>query len=98
MGQARTQFVPSHFSVGQRNQFPLRGATQAPSVVQTGQRGQGTGRGHVQGSQARTSGTQGRVYAMVPEDERADQPDVQGMFLLLYGLIGALCSLLLHRV
>ena len=36
VGQARTQVVPSHSSVGQRNQFPLRGATQAPSVVQTG--------------------------------------------------------------
>ena len=39
VGQARTQDVPSHSSVGQRNQFPLRGATQAPSAVQTGQRG-----------------------------------------------------------
>ena len=29
VGQARTQVVPSHFEVGQRNQFPLRGATQA---------------------------------------------------------------------
>ena len=98
VGQARTQVVPSHSSVGQRNQFPLRGATEAPSAVQTGQRGQGMGRGQVQSSQTRTSGTQGRVYAMVPEAERADQPDVQGMFLLLYVLIGALCSLLLHRV
>ena len=98
MGQARTQVVPSHSSVGQRNQFPLRGATQAPSAVQTGQRGQGMGRGQVQGSQARTSGTQGRVYAMVPEAERADQPDAQGMFLFLHVLIGALCLLLLHLV
>ena len=47
------------------------------------------GRGPVQGSQARTSGTQGRVYAMVPEAERADQLDVQGMFLLMHVLIGA---------
>ena len=47
------------------------------------------GRGQVQGSQARTSGTQGRVYAMVPEAEHADQPDVQGMFLLMDVLIGA---------
>ena len=84
--------------MGQRNQFPLQGATQAPSAVQTGQRGQGMGRGQVQGSQARTSGTQGRVYAMVPEAERADQPDAQGMFLLLLVLIGALCLLLLHLV
>ena len=89
VGQAQTQVVPSHSSVGQRNQFPLRGATQAPSAVQTGQRSQGMGRGQVQGSQARTSGTQGRVYAMVPEAEHADQPDVQGMFLLMNVLIGA---------
>ena len=98
MGQARTQVVPSHSGVGQRNQFPLRGATQAPSAVQTGQRGQGMGRGQVQGSQARTSGTQGRVYAMVPEAERVDQPDAQGMFLFLHVLIGALRLLLLHLV
>ena len=39
VGQARTQVIPSHSSVGQRNQFQLRGATQAPSAVQTGQRG-----------------------------------------------------------
>ena len=56
-GLARTQVVPSHSGVGQRNQFPLWGATQAPSTVQTGQRGQGMGRGQVPGSQARTSGT-----------------------------------------
>ena len=98
MGQARTQVVPSHSSLGQRNQFLLRGATQSPSTVQTGQRGQDTDRGQVEGSQVRPSGTQGRVYAMVPEAERADQPDVQGMFLLLHVLIGALCSLLLHLV
>ena len=84
VGQARTQVVPSHSSVGQRNQFQLRGATQAPSVVQTGQRGQDMCRGQIQSSQARTSGTQGRVYAMVPEAERADQPDAQGMFLFLH--------------
>ena len=47
MGQARTQVVSSHSSVGQRNQFPLRGATQVPSEVQTGQRGQVMGRGQV---------------------------------------------------
>ena len=36
IGQARTRDVPSHSNVGQRNQLPLRGATQAPSAVQTG--------------------------------------------------------------
>ena len=56
------------------------------------------GRGQVQGSQVRTSGTQGRVYAMVPEAEDTDQPDAQGMFLFLHVLIGALCLLLLHLV
>ena len=38
------------------------------------------GRGQVQSSQARTSGTRGRVYAVVPEAEHADQPDMQGTF------------------
>ena len=57
VGQGRTQVVPSHSSVGQRNQFPLRGVTQAPSVIQTGQKGQRMGRGQVQRSQARTSRT-----------------------------------------
>ena len=56
------------------------------------------GRGQVQDSQARTSGTQGRVYAMVSEAERTDQPDVQGMFLLMHVLIGSLCLLFLHLV
>ena len=98
MGHAQSQVVPSHSSVGRRNQFSLRSATQAPSAAQTGQRGQGMGQGQVHNSQARTSGTQGSVYAMVPEVECVDQPDVQGMFLLLHVLIGALCSLLLHLV
>ena len=38
------------------------------------------GRGQVQSSQARTSGTQGRVYAVVSEAEHADQLDMHGMF------------------
>ena len=44
------------------------------------------GRGQVQGSQAKTSGTQGHVYAMVPEAKHADQPDMHGMFLRLHVL------------
>ena len=40
------------------------------------------GRGRGQGSQAETSGTQGRVYAITPQTEPADQPVIQGMFLL----------------
>ena len=57
VGHARTQFVPSHSGICQRNRFQSQGATQAPSVVQMGQRGQSMGRGQVQGPQARTSGT-----------------------------------------
>ena len=38
------------------------------------------GRGQVQSSQARTLGTQGHVYSVVPEAEHADQPDMQGTF------------------
>ena len=98
MGQARTQFVPSHHSVGQRNQFQSQSAMPAPPVVQMGQRGQVMGRGQVQGSQARTLRTQGHVYAMVPKAERTDQPDMQGMFLPLHVLLDALYSLLLHLV
>ena len=40
------------------------------------------GRGRGQGSQAGTSRTQGRVYAIVLPTEPADQPALQGMFLL----------------
>ena len=39
------------------------------------------GRGQAQSSQVRTSGTQGRVYAVVPEAEHADQPDMQVHFI-----------------
>ena len=38
------------------------------------------GRGQVKSSQARTSGTQGHVYAVVPKAEHADRPDMQGTF------------------
>ena len=38
------------------------------------------GRGQVQSPQARMSRTQGRVYAVMPEVEHADQPDMQGTF------------------
>ena len=46
------QFIPPHPSTGQMNQFPFRGAIQAPSTAQVGQRGQSVGRGQVQDSQA----------------------------------------------
>ena len=45
------------------------------------------GRGRLQGSQAGTSGSQGRVYAITPQTELANQSDIQGMFLLC--LLGA---------
>ena len=40
------------------------------------------GRGRGRGPQAGTSGVQGRVYAVTPHAELADQPVIQGMFLL----------------
>ena len=40
----------------------------------------GTGRGR--GPQAGTLGVQGRVYAVTPQAESADQPVIQGTFLL----------------
>ena len=42
------------------------------------------GRGRIPGSQAGTLGIQGLVYAVVPQSEHADQPDLQGTFLLLH--------------
>ena len=40
------------------------------------------GRGRGRGPQAGTSGVQGRVYAITPQAESADQPVIQGTFLL----------------
>ena len=40
------------------------------------------GRGRGRGPQAGTSGVQGLVYAVTPQDESADQPVIQGTFLL----------------
>ena len=40
------------------------------------------GRGIGQGPQARTSGMQGRVYAITPPAESTNQPIIQGTFLL----------------
>ena len=40
------------------------------------------GRDQAQSSQARTSRTQGGVYAVIPPTELADQPVIQGTFLL----------------
>ena len=44
--------------------------------------GQGMGRGRGQGSQAETSRTQGRVYAITPQTKLVDQSVIQGTFLL----------------
>ena len=52
------------------------------------------GQGQGQGSQARTSGTQGRVYVVVPQAERADQLVMQGIFSYVHLLFDASCSLL----
>ena len=40
------------------------------------------GRGRGRGLQARTSGVQGHVYSISPPIESADQPIIQGTFLL----------------
>ena len=45
-----------------------------------GPKGQSVGQGQAQSSQVRTSGTQGRVYAIVLEAEHADQSNMQGTF------------------
>ena len=70
------QFIPPHPSMGKRNRFQSQGAIQAPSATHMGERGKSVGRGQVQSSQARTSGTQGHVYAVVPEAEHADHPNM----------------------
>ena len=62
--------------MGQRNRFHSQGSIQAPSAAQMDQRGQNVGRGQAQSSQVRTSRTQGRVYAVVPEAEHTDQLDM----------------------
>ena len=53
------------------------------------------GRGQVQGPQARTSRTQGHMYAIVLEAKRADHPDRQGIFLLLHMLFKLGCIILI---
>ena len=90
------QFIPPHPSMGQRNQFQSRGDIQEPPATQIGQRGQSVGRGQVQSPQARMSRTQDRVYAVVPEAEHADQPDMQSKFYTCNYF--ASCSSLLHLV
>ena len=81
-GQARIQYVPPQHGTGQRCQSQFQRATRAPHNSQAGPRGQSMGRGRGRGPQAGTSGVQGRVYAVTPQAELADQPVIQGTFLL----------------
>ena len=82
MGRLQTPFVPSYPRMGQRDRFQAQGTKHVPSQSQTGQRDQSMGRGRGQGSQVNTSGTQGRVYAIVPQTEPVEQSVIHGMFLL----------------
>ena len=72
--------------------------------ITTGQRGQSMSRGRGQGPQAGTSGTQGRVYAIVPQTEPVEQSVIQGMFCYLaygqryYLILVHRIHLLLHHV
>ena len=75
-------YVPPQHDIGQRGQSQFQGASRAPHISQAGPRGQSMGRGRGRGPQAGTSGVQGRVYAVTPQDESADQPVIQGTFLL----------------
>ena len=81
-GQERIQYVPPQRGTGQRSHSQFQGATRAPHISQAGPRGQSMGRGRGRGPQAGTSGVQGRVYAITSQAESADQPVIQGTFLL----------------
>ena len=81
-GQERIQYVPPQHGTGQRSQSQFQGATWAPPISQEGLRGHSMGRGRGRGPQAGTSGVQGRVYVITPQAESADQPAIQGTFLL----------------
>ena len=81
-GQERIQYVPPQHGTDQRGQSLFQVAKQAPPISQAGPRGQSMGRGRGQGPQTGTSGVQGSVYAITPQAESADQPVIQGTFLL----------------
>ena len=81
-GQERIQYVPPQHGIGQRSQSQFQGATQAPHISQAGPRGQIMGRDRGRGPQAGTSRVQGCVYSITPQAELADQPAIQGTFLL----------------
>ena len=80
--QERIQYVPPQHGTSQGSQSKFRGATRAPHISQAGPRGQSMGRGRGRGPQAGTSGVQRHVYAVTPQAESADQPVIQGTFLL----------------
>ena len=82
VGQKWIQYSPPPPSVGQRSQYQSQGAARAPPVTQTGRRGQVIDRGKGRGPQARMLGIQGRVYAVTSSAESADQPVLQGTFML----------------
>ena len=81
-GQEMIKYVPPQHGAGHRGQSQFQGATRAPHISQAGPRGQSMGRGRGRGPHAGTSGVQGRVYAVTPQAESADQPIIQGTFLL----------------
>ena len=81
-GHVRIQYVPPQHDTCQRGQSQFQGATRAPHISQVGPRGQSMGRGRGRGPQAGTSGVQGRVYAVTPQAESADQPVIHGTFFL----------------
>ena len=81
-GQERIQYVPPQHDAGHKGQSQFQGATWAPHISQAGPRGQSMGRGRGRGPQVGRSGVQGRVYAVTPQAESADQPVIQGTFLL----------------
>ena len=81
-GHERIQYVPPQHGAGHMSQSQFQGATRAPHISQAGPRGQSMSRGRGRGPQAGTSGVQGRVYAITPQADSADQPVIQGTFLL----------------
>ena len=67
------QYIPSHPSVDQRNQYQPQSVAYALTMSQAGQRGQSMGQGRGQGPHVGTLGIQGRIYAVVPPTGTADQ-------------------------
>ena len=66
----------------QGNRYQFQGIAQAPTSSKMGHMGRGMGRGQGIDFQASTSGTQGRVYAVVLQIELAYQFDIHGTFPL----------------